>query len=154
MGLRFRRSWSIIPGVRLNLGLRSGSVSFGVRGLHYTVGTKGSRVTVGVPGTGLFWTQKLSSASSHTQAWNPVRPGPAPQLGQVAQAQSGRTANPTSALGPAYRTAPQSGGAAPQISGAKHMHVFVPAWLALATAVVVGIGGLCLMAAEIGTLIH
>lgn len=152
MGLRFRRSWSVIPGVRLNLGLRSGSVSFGVRGLHYTVGTKGSRVTVGLPGTGLFWTQKISSAPSYTQAWNAAaRPGPAPQLGQGPQAQSGRTANPTSPLGPAYRTVPQSSGAVPQ---ANHMHVFVPAWLALATAAVLGIGGLCLMAAEIGTFIH
>jgi Protein of unknown function (DUF4236) len=60
MGLRFRRSWSVIPGVRLNLGLKSGSLSFGMRGLHYTVGTKGSRVTVGLPGTGLFWTKKIS----------------------------------------------------------------------------------------------
>jgi len=40
MGLRFRRSWGVVPGVRLNLGLKSGSVSFGVRGLHYTVGDR------------------------------------------------------------------------------------------------------------------
>jgi len=45
MGLRFRRSWSVFPRVRLNLGLKSGSVSFGARGLHYTVGTTGSRIT-------------------------------------------------------------------------------------------------------------
>ena len=56
MGLGFRRSWGVLPGVRLNLGLKSGSVSFGMRGLHYTVGTRGQRVTVGLPGTGLFWT--------------------------------------------------------------------------------------------------
>lgn len=54
MGLGFRRSWGVLPGVRLNLGLKSGSVSFGMRGLHYTVGTRGQRVTVGLPGTGLF----------------------------------------------------------------------------------------------------
>jgi hypothetical protein len=57
MGLRFRRSWGVIPGVRFNLGLKSGSLSFGMRGLHYTVGTRGGRVTLGLPGTGLFWTQ-------------------------------------------------------------------------------------------------
>jgi hypothetical protein len=67
MGLRFRRSWSLIPGVRLNLGLRSGSVSFGMRGLHYTVGTRGSQVTAGLPGTGLFWTKKLNSPFGRTQ---------------------------------------------------------------------------------------
>jgi uncharacterized protein DUF4236 len=59
MGLQFRRSWSVVPGIRFNLGLKSGSVSFGARGLHYTVGTSGSRITAGIPGTGLFWTQKL-----------------------------------------------------------------------------------------------
>ena len=37
MGLRFRRSWGVIHGNRLNLGLNSGSVSFGTRGVHYTV---------------------------------------------------------------------------------------------------------------------
>jgi uncharacterized protein DUF4236 len=43
MGLRFRRSWSVVPGIRFNLGLKSGSLSFGTRGLHYTVGTSGSQ---------------------------------------------------------------------------------------------------------------
>ena len=68
MGLRFRRSWGVVPGVRLNLGLKSGSVSFGVRGLHYTVGTRGQRVTVGLPGTGLYWTQKINSPFGIAQA--------------------------------------------------------------------------------------
>jgi Protein of unknown function (DUF4236) len=67
MGLRFRRSWSVIPGIRFNLGLKSGSVSFGTRGLHYTVGTSGSRITAGIPGTGLFWTQKLKSPFGATR---------------------------------------------------------------------------------------
>jgi hypothetical protein len=61
MGLRFRRSWSVVPGIRFNLGLKSGSVSFGTRGLRYTVGTSGSRISAGIPGTGLSWTQKLKS---------------------------------------------------------------------------------------------
>jgi Protein of unknown function (DUF4236) len=60
MGLRFRRSWGVLPGVRFNLGLKSGSVSFGVRGLHYTVGTRGSQVTAGIPRTGLFWTTRIT----------------------------------------------------------------------------------------------
>ena len=61
MGLRFRRSWSVVPGVRFSLGLKGGSLSFGTRGLRYTVGTSGSLVTAGIPGTGLSWTQKLKS---------------------------------------------------------------------------------------------
>ena len=67
MGLRFRRTWSVFPGIRLNLGLKSGSVSFGMRGLHYTVGTRGSRITAGIPGTGLFWTKKINSPFSPVQ---------------------------------------------------------------------------------------
>ena len=87
MGWRFRRTWSVIPGVRLNLGLKSGSVSFGVRGLHYTVGTTGSRITAGLPGTGLFWTKKLNSlsASAHSGPWNQTQP-PLPRVGGVGQA--------------------------------------------------------------------
>jgi hypothetical protein len=49
----------IAPGIRMNLGLRSLSVSASVRGLKYTTGTRGRRVTVGLPGTGLFWTSNL-----------------------------------------------------------------------------------------------
>jgi Protein of unknown function (DUF4236) len=71
MGLRFRRSWSVLPGIRFNLGLKSGSVSFGVRGLHYTVGTRGSQVTAGIPGTGLFWTKRINSPFGQAQAPHP-----------------------------------------------------------------------------------
>jgi hypothetical protein len=56
MGFRFRRSFKIIPGVRLNLSGSGASVSLGPRGLHYTVGQHGTRTTVGVPGSGISWT--------------------------------------------------------------------------------------------------
>ena len=61
MGFRFRKSLSILPGVRLTLGKKSGSVSFGIRGLRYTVGTRGEHITAGLPGTGLSWTHKVGS---------------------------------------------------------------------------------------------
>ena len=53
---RFRRSFRIAPGLRLNIGKRSTSVSVGVRGAHVTFGKAGTRTTVGVPGTGLLYT--------------------------------------------------------------------------------------------------
>jgi hypothetical protein len=60
MGLfRFRRSFSIIPGVRLNLGKRGVSMSVGPRGAKMTIGPTGTRVTAGLPGTGLSYTEKL-----------------------------------------------------------------------------------------------
>ena len=54
---RFRRSFRILPGVRLNVGKRSTSVSLGVRGAHVTFGKRGTRTTVGVPGTGVSYTE-------------------------------------------------------------------------------------------------
>jgi hypothetical protein len=60
MGLRFRRSMGLAPGARLNLGFRSLSLSFGIRGAKYTTGTRARRITVGLPGTGLSYTKVIS----------------------------------------------------------------------------------------------
>ncbi|WP_441255756.1 DUF4236 domain-containing protein [Tardiphaga sp. 285_C5_N1_2] len=53
MAIRFRKSFSIAPGLRLNIGKKSASVRIGVKGLGFTTGTAGNTVTVGNPGTGL-----------------------------------------------------------------------------------------------------
>ena len=56
MGLRFRKSISIIPGVKLNFGTTGMSVSTGVPGFRKTVHTSGRVTTsVGIPGTGLYY---------------------------------------------------------------------------------------------------
>jgi hypothetical protein len=122
MGLRFRRSWGVLPGVRLNLGLKSGSVSFGTRGLHYTVGTKGQHVTVGLPGTGLHWTQTINfspfskrQVGGATQAPGYVQPAGAgsPQVGVINQLPGAQTLHapqltqPNQSPGPQTPTAPQ-----------------------------------------------
>jgi Protein of unknown function (DUF4236) len=60
---RFRRSIKLLPGVRWNIGKKSTSLSFGVRGAQYTVGTSGSRTTVGIPGTGLSYTETSGRAA-------------------------------------------------------------------------------------------
>lgn len=56
MGFRFRRSFKILPGVRINLGKSGVSTSIGTRGAHVTVGHGQVRKTVGLPGTGLSFT--------------------------------------------------------------------------------------------------
>jgi hypothetical protein len=56
MGFRFRHSFKIIPGVRLNLSGSGASVSLGPRGAHFTIGPHGTRTTVGLPGSGITWT--------------------------------------------------------------------------------------------------
>ena len=54
MGFRFRKSVKIAPGVRLNLGKKSTSVTLGGKGARYTVSSTGRRTkSVSVPGTGL-----------------------------------------------------------------------------------------------------
>jgi hypothetical protein len=57
MSFRFRRSIKILPGIRINMGKRSASVSLGGRGAHVTLrpGHK-MRATVGLPGSGLSYT--------------------------------------------------------------------------------------------------
>ncbi len=162
MGLRFRRSWGVFPGVRLNLGLKSGSVSFGVRGLHYTVGTRGSQVTAGLPGTGLFWTQKIKSPFGNAQAgsasqppsylqpttarsppvrvWNPVPQSGAPQNLHAPQLPR---------LNQSPMQQPAASGAA-QSASATISQVFVPVWLVWAVLAVIAIGALCFVAAAVG----
>ena len=62
MGLRFRKSVKIAPGVRLNLNKNSTSVSFGGKGAHYTVSSNGRRTaSVGIPGTGISYSASTSS---------------------------------------------------------------------------------------------
>lgn len=69
MGLRFRKSISIIPGVKLNFGKSGMSVSAGVPGFRKTFHTS-SRVTtsVGIPGTGISYvTTENRNRTSHNQ---------------------------------------------------------------------------------------
>ena len=65
MGLRFRKIFSIIPGVRLNVSKSGVSTSLGGRGATVNVGTSGKRtVTVGIPGTGLSYQAPLNMLSA------------------------------------------------------------------------------------------
>lgn len=64
MGFRFRKSIKIAPGVRLNLGKKSASISFGTRGLRHSISTSGRRTTsVGIPGTGIYYTKSSKLGS-------------------------------------------------------------------------------------------
>lgn len=55
MALRFRKVFSLLPGVRLNLGKKGASVSLGGNGLTANISKHGVRKTVSVPGTGLSY---------------------------------------------------------------------------------------------------
>lgn len=62
MGLRFRKSIKIAPGVKVNLNKSSTSVTVGTKGKHYTVNSKGKTTkTIGIPGTGLSYSTTSSN---------------------------------------------------------------------------------------------
>ena len=60
MGLQFRRSIKIAPGIRINFGKKSTSISVGPRGAKVTMGTNGTHVSAGIPGTGIYYREKVS----------------------------------------------------------------------------------------------
>lgn len=84
MGFRFRKSFKIAPGVRVNLGKKSVGISAGVKGARVSVNSSG-RVTksVGIPGTGISYvkTSKIGGAGSGGGKEPPSSqtPLPAPQ---------------------------------------------------------------------------
>jgi hypothetical protein len=62
MGVRFRRSLTILPGIRLNFSKSGVSLSLGRRGASITLGSRGTFANVGLPGTGLSYRTKLDVA--------------------------------------------------------------------------------------------
>lgn len=69
MGLRFRKSIKLAPGVRVNLGKKSASVSVGGKGARYTVSSTGRRTSsVGIPGTGLSYVKTHTAGKKQGSA--------------------------------------------------------------------------------------
>lgn len=60
MSLRFRKTITLAPGLRLNLGARGASLSAGPRGASVTLGRNGIFGSVGLPGTGLSYRTRLA----------------------------------------------------------------------------------------------
>lgn len=64
MGLRFRKSFKVAPGVKVNLNKKSTSVTFGGKGVHKTYSSSGKKTTsVGIPGTGACYTTSSGGGS-------------------------------------------------------------------------------------------
>jgi len=64
MPLRFRKSVKIAPGVRLNIGKKSSSVTVGKKGASVNFGKRGVYGNLGIPGTGLKYRSKISGTSN------------------------------------------------------------------------------------------
>lgn len=55
-GLRYRKTITIFPGVKINLSKTGVSTSLGGHGASVNVGTQGQKnITLGIPGTGLSY---------------------------------------------------------------------------------------------------
>ena len=67
MGLKFRKSVKLAPGVKLNL-TKNGvsSVSVGKNGAKVNIGKNGVRTTVGIPGSGLSYSSHSPKKQSTT----------------------------------------------------------------------------------------
>lgn len=61
MGFRFRKSISLFPGVKLNIGTKSTGISIGGKHGGVSFNTKtGTRVRASIPGTGISYNQKIT----------------------------------------------------------------------------------------------
>ena len=66
MSYKFRRTFKVAPGLKLNVGKKSASLTFGGKLFRKTVNTKGQVTTSGsLPGTGIYWSERerLSNGS-------------------------------------------------------------------------------------------
>jgi len=63
MGIFFKKSIKVAPGLRLNISKRGTSVSIGPRGAKLNIGKRGTYVTTSIPGTGIYSRTKISGGS-------------------------------------------------------------------------------------------
>lgn len=70
MGLYWRRSTKILPGVRINWSKSGPSISIGPRGAKVNIGKRGTYVSGGIPGTGLYYRQKVGGSSKSSCSSN------------------------------------------------------------------------------------
>lgn len=61
MGLIFRRSVKILPGLKVNFGKKGTSVTVGTKGAHMTYGKGRKTASIGVPGTGVYYRKTVST---------------------------------------------------------------------------------------------
>ena len=95
MGFVARKSFKVMPGVRMTVSKSGLSASAGVPGARVTKSTSGRTTrTVGVPGTGVYHTKSTSSgqsgSGSRSQAPAPSQVAPRRQQSRVSQPPSGR----------------------------------------------------------------
>ncbi len=72
MGWRFRKSVTLLPGVRVSFGLRGSSISLGPRGASVSFTPRGVYSNFSLPGTGLSYRQRLDTPPRRQPAAKPA----------------------------------------------------------------------------------
>ncbi|MBH0228828.1 DUF4236 domain-containing protein [Halobacillus yeomjeoni] len=67
MGMKFKKSFKVAPGVRMNVGKKGLSTSIGGKGLRVNTSSRGVSVSSSVPGTGVSYNQRLTSRNKRPQ---------------------------------------------------------------------------------------
>lgn len=65
MGIFFRKSVKVAPGVRLNFGKKGTSVSVGPRGAKVNFSKRGTYLNTSIPGTGIYMREKISGSKAN-----------------------------------------------------------------------------------------
>lgn len=68
MGMRFRRSIKLAPGLRMNLSGSGVSWSLGPRGASIGIGKRGTYLSTGIPGTGLYARERIGGSERSSTA--------------------------------------------------------------------------------------
>ena len=64
MSLRFRKSFKLAPGLRMNVGKSGLSWTLGPRGTSIGIGKRGTYLSTGIPGSGFYSRQRIDSPNS------------------------------------------------------------------------------------------
>src|SRR5215212_3611750 len=73
MPTRFRRSFNILPGVKVNMSKGGISFTVGTKGYHLNFSRRGVQQTVGLPGSGLSNSSYIMKSESDAKPEKPTR---------------------------------------------------------------------------------
>lgn len=134
MGLRFRKSVTIAPGVKLNFGKTGASISVGTKGLHANLHTSGKLTgTASLPGTGISYVKstnvkKAAKNLKESQEKKKAEKAEA-EAAAAAEAEALAAAEAEAAALPAAETEAAEAEAAAEVEAAEEEAVFHPAQL-------------------------
>ena len=74
MSWRFRKTFKVLPGVRLNLTERGLSATIGAAPFSVNVGPRGVYSNIGIPGTGIWTRERFDDPSGHQATFEPTPP--------------------------------------------------------------------------------